>query len=86
MKKLLFLFIILVRFSNPSHANRINLNTYQWGDKGYYINGQTFPYVPGDTFVLSGNWNYCSMDHVNGTAARHVGVYKQRQLRYDGRL
>lgn len=64
--------IIILLFGSTGNATRINLNTYQWSDRGYYINGNTFPYHPGDTFVLSGNWNYCSMDHVIGTAAKHV--------------
>jgi hypothetical protein len=70
MKKLFILLILIVSISHTK-ANRIILNAYQGSDHGYYINS-SFPYNPGDTFVLSGTWSYCSMDHINGTAAKHV--------------
>lgn len=49
----------------------------QGGDLGLYINGKNFSYSPGDTFVLTGKWSYCTLENVYGTADKKVVIINQ---------
>lgn len=48
----------------------------QWSDKGLFI-GKSFSYSPGDTFVLTGTWSYCTLDGILGTPTDYVVIVNQ---------
>ncbi|WP_158559118.1 PKD domain-containing protein [Deminuibacter soli] len=50
----------------------------QGSDKGIYVNGPTFAYLPGDTLVLKGSpWSYVSFNDVYGTASCPVTIINE---------
>jgi hypothetical protein len=49
----------------------------QGSDNGLYINGNNFSYSPGDTLVLTGTWNYCTLEDVYGTPTAYVVLINQ---------
>ncbi|MEP6466678.1 MAG: right-handed parallel beta-helix repeat-containing protein [Parafilimonas sp.] len=49
----------------------------QGGDNGLYLNGNNFAYNPGDTFVLTGTWSYCTLEDVYGAPGAYVVIINQ---------
>lgn len=49
----------------------------QGGDQGLYINGKNFSYSPGDTFVLTGKWSYCTLENIYGAAGKPIVIINQ---------
>jgi len=46
-------------------------------DSGLYLHGKYFQYSPGDTLVLKGSWNYCSLENFYGTPGEPVIIINE---------
>jgi hypothetical protein len=70
-----------IQSSNSSNATKGTVHKrivlHQGGDQGLYINGHSFSYQPGDTFVLTGNWSYCTLEDVYGDPSNYVVMINQ---------
>ncbi len=69
---------VLDSSSTICHGKRIYI--HKWSDNGYYIDGSSFQYNPGDTLVLTASQNpysYFSLEGIHGTANCPVTIINE---------